>query len=52
MTKKLNFVIHFTYEDDDNTIHRAEIESENEKFAIKKFERKYPKCYIMSISKL
>ena len=51
--KKLSFVFHFTLDSEDNNkIHRVVIESENEKFAIRKFEKKFSNVNLISMSRI
>lgn len=51
--KKLSFVFHFTLDNEDNNkIHRVIIDGENEKFIIKKFEKKYTNINLISMSRI
>ena len=51
--KKLSFVFHYTIDSEDNNkIHRVVIDGENEKFIIKKFEKKYTNVNLISMSRI
>lgn len=53
MNKKAQYVFRFTCNSDGNDrIYKVNIESENEKFALKKFEKKYTNCNILCITKM
>lgn len=51
--KKLSFVFHFTLDSEDNNkIHRVVIDGENEKFIIKRFEKKFSNVNLISMGRI
>ena len=53
MAKKICLIFHFTLDSEDNNkVHRVVIDGENEKFIIKKFEKKYTNVNLISMSKI
>jgi len=51
--KTSRYIIRFTSEkDNDNVIYKLIVESENEKFALKRFEKKFIGCSILCITKM
>lgn len=53
MAKKISLVFHYTLDSEDNNkIHRVVIDGENEKFIIRKFEKKYTNINLISMSRI
>ena len=52
MSKQMTFAIHYTHNETENKIFSAFIEGQNIKFVIKKFEKKFPNCSIITISRV
>ncbi len=52
MLKQMTFAIHYTHNENENKILSVFIASENIKFALKKFEKKFPNCSIITISRV